>query len=212
MKLEVETPGRLVDVTRLPLDAIEEDGGGLRIGAQVSQHRSRGRRTGSHASIRLLSQALLAGASAQLRNKATTGGNLLQRTRCYYFYDTAAPCNKREPGSGCAAHRRLQPHPRDPRRQRALYRDASQRHGGGDARSRRRGRNEKRDGGPQRLPPATSPAPRRHARNRHRAGAWRTHRRASPPAAAAGRARPKEGARPCVLRLRARLVRRSRLR
>jgi xanthine dehydrogenase YagS FAD-binding subunit len=102
MKLEVETPGHLVDVTRLPLDAIEEDGDGLRIGAQVSNadlaadERVRTR-------YPALSQALLAGASAQLRNKATTGGNFLQRTRCYYFYEPARPCNKREPGSGCAA-------------------------------------------------------------------------------------------------------------
>ena len=102
MKLEVETPGHLVDVTHLPLDAIEEDGDGLRIGAQVSNadlaadERVRTR-------YPALSQALLAGASAQLRNKATTGGNFLQRTRCYYFYEPARPCNKREPGSGCAA-------------------------------------------------------------------------------------------------------------
>lgn len=103
MKLEIETPARLVDINRLPLDGIEETAeGGLRIGARVGnsalavdmQVRRR---------YPLLSQAILAGASTQLRNKATTGGNLLQRTRCQYFYDTTKPCNKREPGAGCAA-------------------------------------------------------------------------------------------------------------
>ncbi len=103
MKLQVETPSQLVDINRLPLDKIEDTSdGGLRIGATVrnsdlaADPRVR-RRYG------VLSRALLSGASAQLRNKATTGGNLLQRTRCYYFYDVTKPCNKREPGSGCAA-------------------------------------------------------------------------------------------------------------
>jgi xanthine dehydrogenase YagS FAD-binding subunit len=103
MKLQVETPTRLIDINRLGLDAIEDTPeGGLRIGATVrnsdlaADPRVR-RRYG------VLSRALLAGASAQLRNKATTGGNLLQRTRCYYFYDVTKPCNKRSPGSGCAA-------------------------------------------------------------------------------------------------------------
>ncbi|PYE84234.1 FAD binding domain-containing protein [Pseudoroseicyclus aestuarii] len=103
MKLEVMAPDTLIDITRLGLDQIEElDNGGLRIGALVPN-------ADLAADMRVrrgwpvLSRALLAGASGQLRNKATTGGNLLQRTRCYYFYDTAAPCNKREPGSGCAA-------------------------------------------------------------------------------------------------------------
>ena len=96
--------------------------GGLRIGALV-----RNSDLANHPRVRerypLLSQALLAGASPQLRNMATVGGNLLQRTRCPYFYDTAfAACNKREPGSGCAARRGLQPHARDPRRERALHR------------------------------------------------------------------------------------------
>jgi xanthine dehydrogenase YagS FAD-binding subunit len=102
MKLEVETPDHLVDVTRLPLDSIDADGDGIRIGAQVSNAV-----LAADERIRtlypVLSQALLAGASAQLRNKATTGGNFLQRTRCYYFYEPSRPCNKREPGSGCAA-------------------------------------------------------------------------------------------------------------
>jgi xanthine dehydrogenase YagS FAD-binding subunit len=103
MKLQVETPSELVDINRLPLDKIEETPeGGLRVGALV-------RNTDLAADLRVrqrygvLSRALLAGASAQLRNKATTGGNLLQRTRCYYFYDVTKPCNKRNPGSGCAA-------------------------------------------------------------------------------------------------------------
>jgi len=103
MKLEIETPQHLIDVNSLKLDRIEATQvGGLRIGALV-------RNTDLAADERvrrdyaLLSRALLAGASGQLRNKATTAGNLLQRTRCPYFYDPNQPCNKRKPGSGCAA-------------------------------------------------------------------------------------------------------------
>jgi xanthine dehydrogenase YagS FAD-binding subunit len=103
MKLEIETPTHLIDVNRLALDQIETTpDGGLRIGALV-------RNTDLAADERvrrdygLLARALLAGASGQLRNRATTAGNLLQRTRCPYFYDTNQPCNKRQPGSGCAA-------------------------------------------------------------------------------------------------------------
>jgi xanthine dehydrogenase YagS FAD-binding subunit len=103
MKLEVEKPTHLVDVNRLPLAAIEETGdGGLRIGA-LARNSDLAADPRVRKNYGVLSRALLAGASGQLRNKATTGGNLLQRTRCYYFYDTAKPCNKREPGSGCAA-------------------------------------------------------------------------------------------------------------
>jgi xanthine dehydrogenase YagS FAD-binding subunit len=103
MKLQVEMPTDLVDINRLPLDKIEETpDGGLRVGALV-----RNSDLAADPRVRqrygVLSHALLAGASAQLRNKATTGGNLLQRTRCYYFYDITKPCNKRNPGSGCAA-------------------------------------------------------------------------------------------------------------
>jgi xanthine dehydrogenase YagS FAD-binding subunit len=103
MKLNVETPARLVDINRLPLDKIEATpGGGLKIGATV-----RNSDLANHPTVQrdyaVLSQALLAGASAQLRNMATTAGNLLQRTRCMYFRDTAMPCNKREPGTGCPA-------------------------------------------------------------------------------------------------------------
>ncbi|THC46702.1 xanthine dehydrogenase family protein subunit M [Massilia sp. Mn16-1_5] len=103
MKLEIEAPPHLIDVNGLKLDRIEPvDGGGLRVGALV-------RNTDLAADPRVrrdygvLARALLAGASAQLRNKATTAGNLLQRTRCPYFYDTNLPCNKRVPGSGCSA-------------------------------------------------------------------------------------------------------------
>ena len=102
MKYDVERPGRLIDITRLPLRDIVEHEGGLRIGALVTNAT-----VAYDARVKerypLLSSAILAGASAQLRNAASTGGNLLQRTRCYYFYDTATPCNKREPGSGCGA-------------------------------------------------------------------------------------------------------------
>src|ERR1700754_1957873 len=103
MKLQIETPKHLIDVNGLSLDKIEPmPEGGLRIGALV-------RNTDLAADKRvrrdygLLSRAVVAGASGQLRNKATTAGNLLQRTRCPYFYDTNQPCNKRKPGSGCAA-------------------------------------------------------------------------------------------------------------
>jgi xanthine dehydrogenase YagS FAD-binding subunit len=103
MKLQVETPEKLIDISRLDLDTIEErDDGGLTIGALVpNSDLAADPRVIERYEV--LSRALLAGASGQLRNKATTGGNLLQRTRCYYFYDTAAACNKRAPGSGCDA-------------------------------------------------------------------------------------------------------------
>src|SRR5579872_6215527 len=103
MKYDVAKPPRVVDINRLPLRAIEETaGGGLKIGALVSNSDLA---WDSRLVKRypLLSSAILAGASAQLRNAATTGGNLLQRTRCYYFYDPSTACNKREPGSGCSA-------------------------------------------------------------------------------------------------------------
>lgn len=103
MKLNVEQPHMLIDLNRLPLGNVETlPDGGLKIGAMV-----RNSDLAHHSSVLsdypVLSQALLSGASAQLRNKATTSGNLLQRTRCMYFRDTAMPCNKREPGSGCGA-------------------------------------------------------------------------------------------------------------
>jgi xanthine dehydrogenase YagS FAD-binding subunit len=103
MKMDVERPAKLIDVSRLPLDKVEETArGGLRIGALV-----RNADLGYHPLVErlypVLSSALMAGASQQLRNMASVGGNLLQRTRCPYFYDTATPCNKREPSSGCSA-------------------------------------------------------------------------------------------------------------
>lgn len=105
MKLEIETPLHLVDIQDLPLARIEDiKGGGLRIGALVTNTE-----LATDARIRrdyaVLARAILAGASGQLRNKATVAGNLLQRTRCPYFYDTNQPCNKRAPGTGCAAVR-----------------------------------------------------------------------------------------------------------
>ncbi|MBV9078063.1 MAG: xanthine dehydrogenase family protein subunit M [Methylobacteriaceae bacterium] len=103
MKYDVETPRRLIDIGRLPLRGIEDlPGGGLRLGALVTNAEvAYDPRVEDR--YPLLASALLAGASAQLRNAATTAGNLLQRTRCYYFYDVGTPCNKREPGSGCPA-------------------------------------------------------------------------------------------------------------
>jgi xanthine dehydrogenase YagS FAD-binding subunit len=103
MKLDVEQPSRLIDISRLPLRSVDETAdGGVRIDALVANSDL------AHLPLitqryPLLASAILAGASAQLRNMASTGGNLLQRTRCYYFYDITTPCNKREPGSGCSA-------------------------------------------------------------------------------------------------------------
>jgi xanthine dehydrogenase YagS FAD-binding subunit len=103
MKLDIEQPTHLVDVSRLPMVAVESTpDGGLRIGGMATNSRVAG-----DPQVRerypVLAQAILAGASPQLRNKATTAGNLLQRTRCAYFYDITKPCNKRRPGSGCGA-------------------------------------------------------------------------------------------------------------
>lgn len=103
MKLEIEQPSHLIDISRLPLNTIEATPeGGLKIGAMVSNSE-----LAAHPIIRqdyaVLARALLSGASPQLRNKASTGGNLLQRTRCYYFYQPDSPCNKRKPNSGCGA-------------------------------------------------------------------------------------------------------------
>jgi xanthine dehydrogenase YagS FAD-binding subunit len=103
MKMDVERPTKVIDINRLPLNQIEStSSGGLRIGALV-----RNTDLAYHALVEqrypVLASAIMAGASGQLRNMASTGGNLLQRTRCHYFYDTVTPCNKREPGSGCSA-------------------------------------------------------------------------------------------------------------
>ena len=103
MKLNVETPARVLDINRFPLDSIEDTSeGGVKIGATV-----RNSDLANHARVlrdyAVLSQAILSGASGQIRNMATTAGNLVQRTRCVYFRDTAMPCNKREPGTGCPA-------------------------------------------------------------------------------------------------------------
>ena len=103
MKLQIETPEKLVDISRLDLAQVERrEDGGLTIGALVPNSDLA---ANAHVvdGYPVLARALLAGASGQLRNKASTGGNLLQRTRCYYFYDTAMACNKRAPGSGCSA-------------------------------------------------------------------------------------------------------------
>ncbi|HET8728500.1 MAG TPA: xanthine dehydrogenase family protein subunit M [Alphaproteobacteria bacterium] len=103
MKLGVASPDLLVDVSRLPLDRIEQlPGGGVRIGAAV-RNSDLAADPMIRAGYPVLSRALLAGASGQLRNLATTGGNLLQRTRCVYFQDVTTPCNKRQPGTGCSA-------------------------------------------------------------------------------------------------------------
>lgn len=103
IRADIEHPGTLIDITQLPLDGVEElPTGALRIGALTKNSHA-----AAHPLVRtrypVLTQAILAGASGQLRNMATVGGNLLQRTRCHYFFDTATPCNKRTPGEGCAA-------------------------------------------------------------------------------------------------------------
>jgi xanthine dehydrogenase YagS FAD-binding subunit len=102
IKENVERPDHLIDIKRLPFKEITENDGGLRLGAMATNAD-----TAYNSQVKLkyplLSEAILAGASPQLRNMATNGGNLFQRTRCYYYYDVATPCNKREPGSGCSA-------------------------------------------------------------------------------------------------------------
>jgi xanthine dehydrogenase YagS FAD-binding subunit len=102
LKLGITSPEVLVDVSRLPMDEVEAYDGGLRVGANVRNSDLAG-----HPLVRsrapMVSRALLSGASGQIRNQATTGGNLLQRTRCVYFQDVTTPCNKRDPGSGCSA-------------------------------------------------------------------------------------------------------------
>lgn len=102
LKLGVSTPDTLIDVRKLPLHDVEETDAGLRIGANVANS-DLAAHPAVHAGWPGVSRALLAGASAQIRNQATTGGNLLQRTRCPYFQDVTTPCNKREPGTGCSA-------------------------------------------------------------------------------------------------------------
>ena len=103
MKLNVETPTRVLDINRLPLDKIEDTSdGGLKIGATV-RNSDLANEEKVQRNYSVLSQAILSGASGQIRNMATTAGNLVQRTRCVYFRDTAMPCNKREPGAGCSA-------------------------------------------------------------------------------------------------------------
>ena len=121
-------PRNIVDITRLQLTTIEEtEGGGLRLGALITNadtaHDARVERR-----YPLLAAAILAGASPQLRNAATNGGNLNQRTRCYYFYDVATACNKRAPGDGLRRNRRRQPHPCHPGCQHRLHRDPPVRH------------------------------------------------------------------------------------
>lgn len=102
MKIGVATPTRLIDITRLPLHDIEEHDGGLRIGAMV-RNADLARHPVILSRFPAVAEALLSGASAQLRNAASTGGNIMQQTRCSYFQDPLSPCNRREPGSGCAA-------------------------------------------------------------------------------------------------------------
>ena len=200
MKLEVETPTLLVDVNALPLRTIaRRDDGSLLIGALVKNSD-----LAHHADVvrdfPLLSQALLSGASPQLRNMASVGGNLLQRTRCPYFRDPALPCNKRTPRQWLRRARGLQPWPRHPRHQRALHRRARFGHvrradGARGARPRRR----QRCRAARRLLPRARP----HAPPRDRARPRRSRYRRRDPCA---RVRPAlhvpEGTRPRVVRVR----------
>jgi xanthine dehydrogenase YagS FAD-binding subunit len=121
MKYDVERPACVVDINRLPLKDVSATAeGGLRIGALVSNSDLAWNETVQQR-YPLLASAILAGASPQLRNAATTGGNLLQRTRCYYFYDPATACNKRDPGAGCSAIGGREPNSCHPRSERGLH-------------------------------------------------------------------------------------------
>ena len=188
MKLGVETPELLVDVTRLPHDAIEAlAGGGLRIGAAV-----RNSDLAADPAVRerypVLSQALLAGASGQLRNLATVGGNLLQRTRCSYFQDVTKPCNKRAPGLRLPGARGRAPQPRDPRRTPSTASPPTP--PTWPSRWPRSARSSTSTGRRRRRPDArAAPPARRRARARHQPRARRAdHRgRAAAPDAAAAR-------------------------
>ena len=203
MKLNVETPARVLDINRLPLDKIElMPDGGLKIGATV-----RNSDLAYDARVQrdyvVLSQAILQGASAQVRNMATVAGNLLQRTRCMFFRDTAMPCNKREPGSGCPAISRQQPYACDPWHQRALHRHQPIRHvrGHGGA-----GSNNPCPGSERptrnRIRRFSSPAG-KHATSRNRAGAGRPyHPRHAPAANRRKQAALSQAARSRVLRIR----------
>ena len=158
MKGGVVRPGRLVDVTRLPgLDRIEHlPDGGVRIGALV-RNADLAHDPDFARRFPAVAEALLSGASAQLRNAATVGGNLLQRTRCAYFYDVASACNKREPGAGCDAQRRREPPARRARLERALHRHPPVRFlraaGGARRRGRDRGQGRAARGPARELPP-----------------------------------------------------------
>ena len=165
MKLRVETPARLVDINRLPLDKMERAAdGGLKIGATV-----RNSDLAYHETVKrdyaVLSQAILSGASAQLRNMATTAGNLLQRTRCVYFRDTAMACNKREPGTGCPAITGSEPIAGDSGDERTLHRHEPVGHvrGAGGARGddSRRGPEGHADGADRRVSSAAGDTPER---------------------------------------------------
>ena len=173
----VERPERLVDINALPLGAIEAIPGGVRIGA-LARNSDAAYDPLVREGFPALSEALLAGASAQLRNMATVGGNLMQRTRCTYFRETTWACNKREPGSGCAALGRLPPQPCGARHERCVHRDASLRHGRRTRGLRRGRRASKRGGGTPRRVARLSPRTGRYARRRNSLGSGRAdHRR-----------------------------------
>ena len=206
MREGVERPAALVDVTGLDRGITDLADGGLRIGAATSNTAlAADRRVRTR--YPMLTRAIVAGASAQIRNMATVGGNLLQRTRCLYFYDDAARCNKRAPGAGCDALGRLQPHACDPGGVRCLRGDASVGHVRGAGRARRDGASRGRGRRAHRtsflgLRGAAPPAG-RHARPRDRAAAGRADHRDRTAAAADGAAFDlSQGARPVELRLR----------
>ncbi len=191
MKGGVMRPGHLVDISRLPgLDRIEQlSDGGVRIGALV-RNADLAYDADFARRFPAVAEALLSGASAQLRNAATAGGNLLQRTRCAYFYDTASACNKRDPGAGCDALRRREPPARHPGMERALHRHPPLRF----LRPARRPRCRGGDARPGRTPRNAAggfPPPARHhagagdrartGRADHRGASAARSRRASPP-------------------------------
>ena len=208
MKLQIERPNHLVDIRGLPYNSIDElPDGGLRIGSQATNSD-----TAADARVRsrypLVSQAIVSGASGQLRNKASVGGNLMQRTRCAYFYYPTSGCNKRDPGSGCAAiegfnrghavlgasEHCIATHPSDMAVALAAL-DAEvelRRSGGCD---------------PARCAPRSSPPSRRHPAHRDGPRAGRVDHGRSTAACAAGPPALSQGARPRVLRVRARFRR-----
>ena len=183
MKLNVERPNKLVDINLLPLSQVEKlPGGGLKIGALV-RNSDLAHDPTVQSDYSVLSQALLSGASAQLRNMATTGGNLLQRTRCMYFRNEAMACNKRAPGLRLFRHRGRQPHACHPGHQQSVHRHQPLRHERGPHRARSHHSYSGRERRARRADQRLLPASRQHAAARNCARTGRAHHLCHPPRA-----------------------------